>query len=77
MTEALVLIQWLSAALAAGMNMAEVLGRVSALINERAAAGKTFSHQDLLDLFDAGDAVEAAARKQFADTLADPNTPKP
>lgn len=77
MSEALLLIQFLNAAVNAGMNMAEVIGRVSGLITERHAAGQTFTQADLMALLDAGDAVEAAARKQFADTLADPNTPKP
>lgn len=76
MAEALVLIQWITAAVSAGVNITEALTRVSALINQRAAAGQSFTQQDLMALFDAGDAVEAEARKQFADTLADPNTPK-
>ena len=76
MSEALLLIQFLNAAVAAGLNMAEVIGRVSTLIGERHAAGATFSQTDLMALLDSGDAVEAAARKQFEDTLADPNTPK-
>jgi hypothetical protein len=77
MSEALLVIQWLTAVAAAGVNIADVLGRVSKLIAERQAAGQTLTQADLNAILDAGDALEAAARKQFEDTLADSNTPKP
>ncbi|MBI4291341.1 MAG: hypothetical protein HY661_07680 [Betaproteobacteria bacterium] len=76
MSEALMLVQFLSAAVTAGANVVDVLSRVSTLIAARAAAGQVFSSQDLLDLLDVGDALEVATRAQFAKTLADPNTPK-
>lgn len=76
MGSALLVVQFLSAAAAAGMNVAGLLSKVSTLIETRHAEGKTLTKDDLLALMDEGDDVEAAARKQFADTLADPNTPK-
>lgn len=76
MAEALLVIQVLQAAVTAGMNIAPLLGKVSTLIQSRHSEGRTVTVEDLTALFSEGDAIEAAARKQFADTLADPNTPR-
>lgn len=76
MQAALMIVQFLGAAASAGMNLTGLLSKVSTLIEQRHKEGGTLTREDLEALFDQGDAVEAAARKQFADTLADPNTPK-
>jgi hypothetical protein len=76
MAEALMLIQLITAATAAGMNIMPLLDKVSALIVKRHAEGKTINAADLKALFDEGDVIEAAALEQFDATLADPNTPK-
>ena len=76
MSEALLIVQFLSAAASAGMTMLPLLTNVSDLIVKRRAEGGTITQADLNALFTEGDKKEAAARKQFADTLADPNTPK-
>lgn len=76
MNEALLLVQFFSTLVTTGVNLMPVLQKVSDLITARHAEGKTFTQEDLMSLLDEGDEIEAAARKQFADTLADPNTPK-
>lgn len=76
MNEALLVVQLFSAAVNAGMNLMPLLEKVSALIEKRRAAGGTITADDLHALFDEGDVLEAAARKQFTDTLADPSTPR-
>jgi len=76
MGEALMLVQFLSTLVTAGVNLMPVLEKVSTLITTRHAEGRTFTQEDLMGLLDEGDEIEAAARKQFADTIADPNTPK-
>lgn len=76
MAELLMLVQLLSTAVTAGMSVMPLLERASALIQKRHAEGKTVTQDDLMSLLDEGDVIEATVRKQFADTLADPNTPK-
>jgi len=75
MAEALMLVQFLNALATAGANILPMLEKVSTLIQKRRTEGKTFTKEDLEALLDEGDALEAAARKQFQDTLSDPNTP--
>jgi hypothetical protein len=75
MTEALMIVQLLTAAVNAGLNMMPLLQKVSDLIKKRQAAGETITADDLRAMFDDGDALEKAARNQFEATLADPNTP--
>jgi hypothetical protein len=76
MAQMLLLIQLLTAATAAGMQIMPLLQKASALIIQRHGEGKTITADDLRALFDVGDAVQAAALAQFEATLADPNTPK-
>jgi len=76
MEQALLIVQFINAALAAGALTLPLMQKVSALIVQRNSEGGTLTEKDLFALFDAGDAKAAAARKQYADTLADPNTPK-
>ena len=76
MSQALLVIQFLNAALLAGVSMYPLLKQVSDLIIQRNAEGGTVTAEDLAGLLNDGDEKEAAARKQFEDTLADPNTPK-
>jgi len=64
-----------SAAVSAGVDLAAAFTRVSDLVRQRHAAGEQLSAADLAALFDAGDALERAAREQFGRTLADPLTP--
>jgi len=75
MGEALLLVQFLQAAITTGLNLMPLLERVSSLIQQRRAEGGGLTMDDLASLLNEGDALEAAAKKQFQDTLADPNTP--
>ena len=75
MAEALMLVQFIQAAVTAGLNLMPLLEKVSTLIQKRRAEGGSITQADLEALFDEGDVLAAAARKQFADTLADPATP--
>lgn len=69
MNEALLVVQFLNAALLAGLNAAEAIDRVSAMVRARHADGATLSAEDLKTLFDAGDVIEADALAQFEATL--------
>ena len=75
METALMIVQFLGALAAAGKNIVPYLKPISDLIDQRRTEGGTITKDDLLALFTAGDKLEAQARKQFLDTLADPNTP--
>ena len=73
---AIVVIDWLAAAITAGINATVAIDRMSAFLRERHAAGQEFTPKDLAALFNTGDSLEAAAARQFADTLANPDTPR-
>lgn len=75
MGEALMLVQFLNAAITAGVNLVPLLEKVSTLIQQRHTEGRSFDAADLKTLFDEGDTLEQAARVQFDATLADPSTP--
>jgi hypothetical protein len=68
MNEALVAVQLVNAALVAGVNLSDFLQRISALIEQKHAAGGTLQLADLDGLFKAGDELEAQmlARAQAA-----------
>ena len=74
MGEALLLVQFLQAAITTGLNLMPLLERVSSLIQQRRGEGGGLTMDDLASLLNEGDALEAAAKKQFQDTLADPST---
>jgi hypothetical protein len=56
----LLVLQALGVALTLGINVAEAIERVSALLRAKHAAGETLTREELVALFDAGDAVFAA-----------------
>jgi hypothetical protein len=60
MNEARIVVEFISAALVAGVNIQDFLQRISTLIEQRHAAGGTLSYSDLDLLFKAGDELEAA-----------------
>jgi hypothetical protein len=62
-------VDWLSAAVAAGLNAAEALQRVSTLLASKHAAGETVTREDLMDLFAAGDVLEDAVRAKVEAAL--------
>lgn len=76
MGEALLVVQFLNAAIAAGLNLSQMLEKVSSLIRERRFQGGTLTAEDLAGLLAEGDELERAARAQFQASLADPNTPQ-
>lgn len=76
MAEAILVVNFLSAAIAAGLNATVALERVSSLLKLRHASGGTISQDDLIDLFQAGDALEAEVMTKIRASLADPDTPK-
>ena len=76
MEPALMIVQFMKAALTFGLLTLPLLQEVSNLIIKRNTEGGTLTRDDLMALFNAGDIKSAEARKQFEDTLADPNTPK-
>lgn len=75
MGEALLVVQFLNAALVAGMNLAPMLEKVSGLIRERRFQGGSLTAADLEALLNEGDELERQVRAQFQASLADPNTP--
>ena len=75
MQNALLLVQFLQAAVTAGVEMLPLLEKVSNLIQAHRTAGTEFTKDELTKLFDEGDAYEAGARELFEKALADPNLP--
>lgn len=65
MTEALLILKFIEMAMAVGVNLADYLTRVSDLVRERHAAGKTVSQDDLDALMDDGDLLEAKIKESF------------
>lgn len=65
MAETLLVLQAVSAAIAVGMNAAEAVDRISALVRDAHARGATLSADDLATLFDQGDQLEAEVRARF------------
>lgn len=70
MPQAILVINWAIAAINAGLNAAEALQRVSALLATKHAAGESVSQEDLMALFKAGDLLEDAVRAKVDAALA-------
>lgn len=70
MDEALLAVQWVNAALVAGVNLSSFLQRLSSLIQQRRAEGGTLTDADLGLLFEAGDKLEAEMRTKAQAALA-------
>jgi hypothetical protein len=56
---ALLVLQALNAALTVGVNAVDAIERVSALLRAKHAAGETLGREELVALFDEGDAIFA------------------
>lgn len=77
MNEALVAVQWVNAALVAGVNLSSFLQRLSSLIQQRRAEGGTLNDADLSLLFDAGDKLEVEMRTKVQAALAAQHAQQP
>jgi len=62
---ALRIIDYISAAIVAGVNLDAALQKASTFLKGRHAAGEVTTQQDLLDLFDLGDEREALAYEEL------------
>lgn len=60
MSEALLIVQCLQGLAAAGLSLATYLPPISDLLRVRHAAGESITQEDLEQLFDEGDALQAA-----------------